>query len=135
MKLQLSRTQRQQLVDWAEQAEPNECCGLLLGHDGVVERIELTANIANDPSCEFEIDPSALITWEKCARDGGYAILGYFHSHPNGVAEPSVEDARLAAADGRIWLIIADSKITSWRPFGPLQDGYVSFSPEGFVEG
>ena len=135
MKLQLSRTHQQQLLDWTEQAGVYECCGLLLGSEGVVEKVELTTNVADDPLYEFEIDPSALIAAEKRARQDGSSILGYFHSHPNGVAQPSIKDAQMAAADGRRWLIIADGRITSWRPVANAVDGDVTFAPEGFDEG
>lgn len=133
MKLQISSAQRQQLLDWAQEEEPNECCGLLLGSTGIVERVELTANVAGEPSREFEIDPSALIAAERQARQGDPAILGYFHSHPNGVAEPSAMDIDMAADDGRKWLIIAGGKITCWRPVSGGDGDRVSFESEGFV--
>lgn len=118
MHLELSSQQQQQLLDWAEAAGDYECCGLLLGENSVVERVELATNVADDPKSHFEIDPSALILAEKFARLGGPQILGYFHSHPNGSAQPSVTDAQMAAADGRRWLIVAGGKITSWLPVG-----------------
>lgn len=133
MKLRISSLQRQQLLDWSKEAEPNECCGLLFGYDGIVGRVQLTENVADEPSHEFEIDPSALIAAERQARQGGPAILGYFHSHPNGVAKPSVKDAEMAADDGRQWLIVAGSRITCWRPVSRGEDARVSFDSEGFV--
>lgn len=133
MDLWISRIQRQQLLDWAKAAEPEECCGLLLGRNGVVERVERTANVAAQPLAEFEIDPASLITAEKHAREGGLAILGYFHSHPNGKAEPSVTDAQMAAADGRCWFIIAGGQIASWRPFVAGSGDAVRFVSQGFV--
>ena len=129
MDLRISRTQRQQLVDWANDAKPDECCGLLLGGGGIVEQLVLTANAASDKTREFEIDPVALINAEKVARSGGPLIIGYFHSHPNGLAEPSLTDARMAAADGRWWLIIAGDLVTCWRPI-ILAGGEVGFAEE-----
>ncbi len=133
MGLKLSRQQRQQLLDWADGAGDYECCGLLLGHNDVVERVELAINVAENPQLNFEIDPSALIAAEKYARQGGVKILGYFHSHPNGDTRPSVTDVRMASADGRRWLIIAGDKIVSWRPVGTAGGQAVSFELEGFV--
>lgn len=134
MKLQLSRIHQRQLLAWAAEAGVYECCGLLLGREDTVEKVELTLNVADNPMYEFEIDPLALIAAEKRARQGGPSILGYFHSHPNGIAEPSIKDAQMAAADGRRWLIIADGRITSWRPVG-IAVNAVSFELEGFNEG
>jgi desampylase len=131
MHLELSSQQRHQLLDWAEAAGIYECCGLLLGEKGVVERVELTTNVADDPRSHFEIDPSALILAEKYARQGGPQILGYFHSHPNGLAMPSATDAALAAPDGRHWLIIADGTMSLWQPVGDP----VTFTEEELVEG
>jgi proteasome lid subunit RPN8/RPN11 len=133
MGLKLSRQQRQQLLDWADEAGEMECCGLLLGAGDIVERVEQTANIAMDPHRGFEIDPVALIAAEKQARQGGSAILGYFHSHPNGRAEPSSDDAASASADGRYWLIIADGEITSWLPLADGIAGRVTFAATGPV--
>lgn len=135
MKLQLSRMYQRQLLDWATTAGDNECCGLILGYGGLVTEVELTANVSQDPQREFEIDPSALIAAEKRMRQGGVSILGYFHSHPNGSPEPSMKDAQFAAVDGRRWLIIADGRITSWRPVKNAADGAVTFDFEGFDEG
>ncbi len=135
MKLQISRTQRQQLLDWAREAYPNECCGLLLGKAGKVEQVKLTQNMASAPLGEFEIDPSALIAAERSARQGGPAILGYFHSHPNGAEEPSPKDTDMAADDGRKWVIIAGGNITCWTPVSGGKGDRVSFESEGFVQG
>lgn len=126
MGITLSRQQCAQLRIWAENAEPEECCGLLLGHAGNVEIIELTLNVAADRSHTFEIDPASLIAAEKAARLGGPSILGYFHSHPNGQCEPSSTDALFALDDGRIWLIIAGQHITAWRSVAH-DDGPLSF--------
>jgi desampylase len=133
MGLKLSSQQRQLLLDWARQAGDHECCGLLLGRAGVVQRAELTPNVAQDSTAHFEIDPSALIHAEKSARSGGPQIVGYFHSHPNGDVQPSATDARMAAADGRVWLIIAAGEISSWRPEAAEPGEPVTFRSLGRV--
>jgi desampylase len=133
MGLKLSRQQRQQLLDWADEAGELECCGLLLGRGGEVERVERAANVATDPERHFEIDPAALIDAERQARQGGPAIIGYFHSHPNGRAEPSPDDAASASADGRYWLIIANGEITSWLPLADDTTKGVTFTASGPV--
>lgn len=133
MDLQLSRQQRQQMLDWAQEAGKQECCGLLLGSGLVVARVERTANVASKPDRQFEIDPAALIEAERQARQDGPAIIGYFHSHPNGRAEPSPEDAASAAADGRYWLIIANGRITAWLPVAGFNAARVTFAPMGPV--
>ena len=75
----------------------------------------LADNVAPDPATHFEINPTILIAAEKAARDQGAAIIGYFHSHPNGLAQPSTTDATMAAADGRYWVILTNETVTVWR--------------------
>lgn len=108
----------------AHSAAPHEACGLLLGHGSTIEAAMPTANVAPDPARHFEIDPTALIAAHRAARDGsGPQVLGYFHSHPNGLARPSATDEASAARDGRIWAIVADGAITCWH------DGTDGFEP------
>ena len=103
------------LLSFAAVAPHEEVCGLLFGSFDRVKAVEATRNVADDPTVSFEIDPAHLIAAHRASRDGGAAILGNFHSHPNGVAQPSARDADLAAGDGAVWLIIAGETITAWR--------------------
>lgn len=92
-----------------------ERCGLLFGDVGRVLGIEPTANVANDPETSFEIAPDRLIAAARGAREGGLPVIGHYHSHPGGVAQPSARDAAAAAGDGgRIWLIVAGGNATAW---------------------
>jgi len=97
-------------------ADPRrEACGLLLGgHDRIV-RADPAANVAPDPSHAFEIDPAALLATQRATRAGEPALAGWYHSHPNGRAEPSPEDARRARADGALWLIVARDAVRAFR--------------------
>jgi desampylase len=135
MAINISRQQQQLLLAWAQDAGGHECCGLLLGTDDAVERVELTANLAAEPANNFEIDPTALIAAEKQARQGGPNIIGYFHSHPNGLARPSNRDAEMAADDGRIWIIVAGGQMTAWQPTREKDGASVSFERVAIVEG
>ncbi len=98
----------------AAEAAPLEACGLLFGVDGV-ERASVTANVSDDPSRRFEIDPAALIAALRAERGDGDRVIGYWHSHPSGDATPSATDAAMAAADGKIWVIAAGDAVTAWR--------------------
>ena len=109
------------LREEATRAYPRECCGLLLGQGARVEAVRPAANVHPDPQRHFEIDPAALIEAHRAARGGGPAVLGYYHSHPRGAAEPSVTDRAMASGDGRIWAIIAQANVLCWRD-GP--DGF-----------
>lgn len=120
MAYRISSALHQRLLDEARAAHPNECCGLLLGQDNRIADVRACRNVASDPARRFEIDPVALIAALRSARDGGPAVLGFFHSHPGGNAEPSVRDAADGAGDGRLWLIIGEEGVGAWvnRPGG-----------------
>lgn len=115
MALRISSEISRQLKVWADEADPNECCGLIFGDESSVQNVELTRNMSASPATNFEIDPERLIAAEKLNRSGEKCLLGYFHSHPNGTAIPSQTDAAMATCDGRFWLIIAAGQITAWE--------------------
>ena len=107
------------LLAAAASAAPDEACGLLLGREGAIDRVQPCANVAGEPRRFFEIDPAALIAAHRAGRGGGPVLLGYFHSHPSGVAEPSAEDQRQASGDGKVWAIIGSgagsTEVRFWR--------------------
>jgi proteasome lid subunit RPN8/RPN11 len=115
MELRISRQHLEQLHFWAEKAHPKEACGLLWGGESTVNLVELTRNVAPNPLGGFEIDPVALLNASRRAREQTQQVIGCFHSHPNGLAEPSLTDAQWAAGDGRFWLIIAKGAVTAWH--------------------
>lgn len=121
MEIGLTSDAKATLLEEATRAMPNECCGLLLGRGDSIESARPCANVHPDPARHFEIDPTALIAAHKAARSGGPQVLGYYHSHPTGRAEPSPTDRAQASGDGRIWAIVAGGAIALWRD-----------SPDGF---
>ncbi len=98
----------------ARAAHPRECCGVLLGEGARIARAVACTNVAADPLRRFEIDPAALIAAHRAARGGGEQVLGYYHSHPHGAAEPSATDRAGAARDGRVWAIVAGEAVALW---------------------
>ena len=95
-------------------ADRAEVCGLLLGATGRIEAIAPAANVAPDPARHFELDPVALIAAHRAARAGGPQVIGHYHSHPSGVARPSVTDAAFASPDGSLWLIVGGGEARLW---------------------
>ena len=113
------------LIEVAERAAPAEACGLLLGVGEEVREAPACDNAAADPRRFFEIDPAALIAAHRAQRNGGLAVLGYWHSHPSGLAEPSAEDQRQASGDGKVWGIVGGGAVRFWRDTG---QGFVALS-------
>ncbi len=94
----------------------HERCGLLIGNRGTITAIRPAANIHPDPARFFEADPHILIATQRALRGSQAELLGHYHSHPTGDAMPSHWDAKMAAADGRYWLIIGkDRSMTLWQ--------------------
>ncbi len=97
----------------AEAAYPEECCGLLLGHEQDKDRILVSAavasaNLAAEPQRHFEVDP--VLYLRLCRRaeaePSSAQLVGLYHSHPEGEAVPSASDAAEAWQEGWIWLIV-----------------------------
>lgn len=103
------------LLAEAARAHPLECCGLLLGEGQRIARAQPAANVHADPATHFAIDPAALIAAHRTSRQGGPAVLGYYHSHPTGQASPSAADRAGASGDGRVWAIVAQGTVRFWR--------------------
>jgi desampylase len=104
-----------QLLKLAAATPDVEVCGLLFGTPGHITAFQPTRNVAKRPETRFEIDPKALIAAHKAAREGGNAIIGHYHSHPNGLAELSETDSAMASPGEGVWLIITSGVITAWR--------------------
>ena len=116
--LEISSTALHHIVAAANADPAREVCGLLFGDDARITRAEPCANVAADPARTFEIDPAAHFAALRAERDGGAKLIGYWHSHPSGDVRPSATDAAMAAADGKLWLIVAGSEIGVWRAGG-----------------
>jgi proteasome lid subunit RPN8/RPN11/predicted GIY-YIG superfamily endonuclease len=125
--LGVSRAVIEAMLTHAEQSAPQEACGLLLGEGERITQARPAANIAPDPVRHFEIDPQALVDAHRAARSGGPQVVGYYHSHPAGPAEPSTTDRAQASRDGRVWAIVADGAVRFWR------DGDDGFVPLSYV--
>ena len=115
MALEVSSIVIETLLAEADRALPEECCGLLFGVEEQIHGAEPARNVHPDPKCHFEIDPQALINAYRSARSGGPPLLGFYHSHPNGLGEPSATDRALAAPDGMVWAIVAAGGVSFWR--------------------
>lgn len=77
---------------------PYECCGLMLGKfEGGQKTVLETYPISNAREeaakrNRFLIRPEELMRGEKYAREQGFDVVGFYHSHPDDVAVPSQYD-------------------------------------------
>ncbi|MBF2029355.1 MAG: M67 family metallopeptidase [Oscillatoriales cyanobacterium C42_A2020_001] len=119
MSLILCADHLQAMRSHAEQAYPNECCGLMLGRLGqqpmkhvvAVRAVEnawdentphelQTRDLDDGLSCSkshrYWVNPQEMLTVMREARNCGLEIIGIYHSHPDQAAVPSECDRRLA---------------------------------------
>lgn len=76
-----------------EEAFPHECCGALIGRDGVVTSVLPLPNTTEEgPRRRFLVRPSDYRAAERRATELGAELLGFYHSHPDHPARPSQYD-------------------------------------------
>jgi proteasome lid subunit RPN8/RPN11 len=96
-----------QVQSHARREPERECCGLLAGCHGVITRAYPALNAAAHPAKEYEIAAEELFQLMREIRDAGLQMLGIYHSHPNGLQEPSPRDIELAYYPGAVYFIIS----------------------------
>ena len=93
----------------AVRAYPSECCGLIEGVETTdgwqALAVHETANVAEDEGRHFLIDPQVQFDLMRRLRGSERRILGCFHSHPGGLAEPSATDTSQAYESNFLYVI------------------------------
>lgn len=120
--LRLSAESRARIAAWARARSPREACGLLIGRrdgDGAVVAEVSEARNRSDDVARFVLDAVDHLAAEERASAHGLAVVGIWHSHPDGSARPSEED-RAAAWSGwsHVIVAVADERadeLRSWR--------------------
>jgi len=119
-----------------EQTYPHECCGALIGRDGVVtDAFPLPNTTEEGPRRRFLVRPEDYRLAEGRASGRGLDLLGFYHSHPDHPARPSQYDLDhawpvfsyviVSVRDG------AAGDMTSWR----LRDDRSAFDEETLTYG
>lgn len=99
---------------------PNECCGALIGRDGVVtDTFALPNSTEEGPRRRFLVRPDDYRQAERRARETGGDLLGFYHSHPDHPARPSQYDLDHAWPFFSYIIVSVQSgdpqDMTSWR--------------------
>ncbi|UPW01162.1 M67 family metallopeptidase [Halorussus gelatinilyticus] len=121
--LRIPETVRDELLAHAREGAPEEICGVLAGErDEETHRVETrhpAENVAGTPETRYEIDAREQLDLMERIEDADREVVGFYHSHPRGPAEPSATDAELATWPGRSYLILSLAggapRLTSWR--------------------
>ena len=151
MALKLEAGQSEAIHRHAESDYPAECCGILLGSAAgdskQVTEVVALANLRHDPARaqellplddlareternRFLIDPKEQLRAEKDARARGLDVLGYYHSHPDHPARPSVYDRDHAWPWYSYVIVAVESGRAKDTRSWVLKDDRSAFEPE-----
>ncbi|HTH23952.1 MAG TPA: M67 family metallopeptidase [Vicinamibacterales bacterium] len=102
------------------QTFPHECCGAMLGKDGVVREAYALPNTTEEgPRRRFLVRPDDYRVAEKRAREAELDLLGFYHSHPDHPAKPSQYDLDHAWPSFSYVIVSVmggeDKQLTSWQ--------------------
>jgi proteasome lid subunit RPN8/RPN11 len=114
--------------DAADKA-PEEACGIIAGQiEGQIYQAKAVIPITNQlrSPVRFRMDPHELLTAFTQLEQQGWELLGIYHSHPNGPAEPSPTDISEAYYPEAVHLIWS-CRTGAWTCRGfMIRDGLVS---------
>ena len=104
--IQLHAAVRTAIVAHAREEAPRECCGLLVGCEGVIDEAVRSPNADPDPN-RYEIDARLHVATNRRLRGSGRAVVGAYHSHPHSPAWPSASDIAESYYSDFIWVIVS----------------------------
>ena len=99
---------RRAIAAHARAERPAECCGFLIGQPGQVLHAMPMANVATTPRTRYRISDQSHIDVRRLLRPlrPRLDIVGVYHSHPAGGADPSPTDVAEAHYTGWIHIIV-----------------------------
>jgi proteasome lid subunit RPN8/RPN11 len=102
----LSEEQIAGMVAQARRELPHECCGLLAGVAGRVERVFLGTNVDHSPFTYY-MEPKEVLKATMEIEAAGQELLAIYHSHTHTPAYPSATDVAKAHYPDSLYLIIS----------------------------
>ncbi|MEP6785606.1 MAG: M67 family metallopeptidase [Sphingomonadales bacterium] len=126
MSVTISSEHAAQIIATADAHPDIEICGLLVGSYNRIDDILPAANVADDTTRRFEIDPAVLFGALRSERAGGGVLIGNYHSHPGGGGTPSETDAAMIRKPGELWLIVARGELSAWRANADMRFDHVA---------
>ena len=94
------------MLEHARHEYPNECCGLLAGRGGRVERLYRGVNVDRSPYT-YRLDPLEQLRIFKEIDAEGLELLGIYHSHTQSPAYPSRTDVAKAFYPDAVYVIVS----------------------------
>ena len=81
-----------EMIAHALEADPEECCGVLVGKGDVVTGSRRVTNVHDERARRYTMDPLELVNAEREAERRGEEFVAFYHSHPDSQARPSETD-------------------------------------------
>jgi proteasome lid subunit RPN8/RPN11 len=106
VRLQLKADVARRLVEHADSESPRECCGLLAGRNGTIERSYPLPNVSETPETRYFAKPESLLEAIQAIRARELDLLGTYHSHPASPPIPSPRDIENAYYPESAYFII-----------------------------
>ena len=120
--LKLSESHYKSIKDHVDGTPDVEVCGLIGGVWQPYDRLALARvvipvkNVDPAPSVRYAMEPQALLNAVLNFEKKGWEVVGIYHSHPHGTAQPSVTDAAEAMYPDAVYLIgVPGGNLTAWR--------------------
>ena len=88
-----------EMIEHAVQENPNECCGILAGKDGLISALYRVRNSTPSPY-RYVMDPGEQLKAMKDADERSLDLMAFYHSHTHSPAYPSETDTRMAVESG-----------------------------------
>ncbi len=106
-----SKKLAKELEEHARREAPREACGVLAGEtkgkQRLVRKIYECKNVSRYPETMYEISPEELLRVITEIEESGLEVLGFHHSHPMSLEQPSYIDAGRATWAGHSYVIIS----------------------------
>ncbi len=105
---------------------PEEACGIVAGKGNHARLVIPVTNILHS-SFRFRMEPKEQLNAFLLAEEKGLDVLAVYHSHPQGINQPSVTDLEELTFPGIIYLIWFEDG-DKWRCRGYFMDTKMEMS-------
>ncbi len=115
-----------EMIAHARSDDPDECCGMVGGRDGVPATVYRATNAEASP-LRYSIAPDEQFRLMREIEDAGEELVAIYHSHTKSAAYPSQTDVNLAGWPDAVYVIVSlsDPESPDVRGFW-IRDGEIS---------
>ena len=104
--MELSQHYADAIIQHALEDDPDECCGILAGRDGLVTHLYRMTNVEHSPY-RYSMDGKEMLQVLNGIDDSGAELMAIYHSHTHSPAYPSDTDVRLATWPEATYLLVS----------------------------